>query len=165
MLEHKTKTQEKQSLSSLTKEIENTIEFEIEEVKYLISDLIFKIMEDRGISRAKLAGLMHRSRPFVTKLLSGNNNFEISTLVHVSRACGYKLNVRNLFVSRSDSSACEVSGPNPWGYINRGDHGHRDVLWVAYSRFPTNEQFQQHDNEPESEEVSVENDAPRSAVA
>ncbi len=117
MLGHK-EVDEKQSLTSLTKEIESTVEYEIEAAKYLISDLIYSIMEQEGISRADLAKLMNRSRPFITKLLSGNNNFEISTLVHVSRACGYKLNVENLFIPRESKSSTRKTSDQFWAFEN-----------------------------------------------
>ncbi len=129
MSEHSTESVVKQSLSSLLEEIENSIEFEIEEVKYDISDLIFQIMEDKGISRAQLAESMHRSRPFITKLLSGTNNFEVSTLVHIARALKCKINIKNLFLS--DNATVE-SGVNPWIIMNHGLG--RSNLRLAYSQ-------------------------------
>jgi len=127
---HNPKSQMKQSLPSLLEEIEQSVEFEIEEVKYLISDLIYQVMQDQSISRAQLAESMHRSRPFITKLLSGSNNFEVSTLVHIARALKCKLNVKNLFVSADTSHA---SGVNPW-IIPLQPRVDRPELYLAFPR-------------------------------
>lgn len=152
------KKQRKQDLSSLTEEIESSIEFEIEEVKYVISDLIYQLMEERQMTRAGLAEIMQRSRAFITKILSGSNNFEVSTLVHIARSLGYKLNVEGLFVPRSSSPKSASARLNPWEYRERR------ILRLVHP--PVDEQSQKpQDNEPEGKEILAETDALLSLVA
>ncbi len=48
------------------------------------SEAIAKLMEDRNVSKAELARRMHKSRAWITQLMSGRNNMTIRTLAEVA---------------------------------------------------------------------------------
>lgn len=49
-------------------------------------------MRELGISKSDLAQRLNAKRPFVTRLLSGQNNFTVETMVRISRAldCNFR---------------------------------------------------------------------------
>ncbi|HSD47184.1 MAG TPA: helix-turn-helix transcriptional regulator [Pyrinomonadaceae bacterium] len=53
-----------------------------------ISDQISRLMALQKISRAQLASRLGKSRAYVTKILQGNANFTIDSLVQIGRALG-----------------------------------------------------------------------------
>jgi transcriptional regulator with XRE-family HTH domain len=61
-----------------------------------VNDLIVKRMHELGWRKADLAERMGVSRPFVTKLLDGNANLTLRTLVKITNVLGIKLRVAAL---------------------------------------------------------------------
>jgi transcriptional regulator with XRE-family HTH domain len=55
-----------------------------------ISEQIHYAMIRQGVSKSELAGRLGKSRAYVTKILQGNVNFTIDTLVQIGRALGYR---------------------------------------------------------------------------
>lgn len=53
-----------------------------------ISDQISRLMTVQKVSRAQLASKLGKSRAYVTKILQGNANFTIDSLVQIARALG-----------------------------------------------------------------------------
>ena len=58
----------------------------------LIED-IWRLMEEQKVSRAELARRLGTSRAYVTKLLGGNANFTLLTMVKVAMALGATIHV------------------------------------------------------------------------
>lgn len=52
-----------------------------------------RFMEEKGISRAELARRMGTSRAYITRLLGGDANFTLMTMVKLSMAVGGALHV------------------------------------------------------------------------
>lgn len=71
----------------------DTPEFQIERVLVDIGEQIVAQMENQGVSRAELARRLGVSRPFVTRLLTGNPNLTVKTLVRVALAAGLVVEV------------------------------------------------------------------------
>ena len=63
----------------------------VELAKIEFTEEICKCMEDKGVSRKDLAGLMGTSPAYITKMLKGNVNFTLETMVKVTRALGCEL--------------------------------------------------------------------------
>ncbi|MCC6483815.1 MAG: helix-turn-helix transcriptional regulator [Armatimonadetes bacterium] len=70
--------------------------YQTEKVILDFTERICEIMEDSGTSRAELAERLGRSRPWVTKLLRGDQNMTIATMVGVMLALGYELRLEAL---------------------------------------------------------------------
>lgn len=66
---------------------------QIEEAKVELSEQIFVMMEDKGITEAELARRLETSRAYVNKVLQGSTNFTIESLVKIGIAldCELKL--------------------------------------------------------------------------
>jgi plasmid maintenance system antidote protein VapI len=54
---------------------------------------IHRLMEEQNVSRAELARRLGTSRAYVTKLLGGNANFTLQTMVKISMALGAQVHV------------------------------------------------------------------------
>ena len=88
MLTKKKKKVDKTSTNfqELLKEIKNSDSYEVEVVRDSISEQIFQLMQTKRISKAELARRLNTSTPYITKLLQGNGNFTLETLVKIARA-------------------------------------------------------------------------------
>lgn len=64
--------------------------FDQEVLRGEISDQIDRLMVAQGVSKAELARRLKKSRAYVTKILQGNANFTLDSLVQISRALGCK---------------------------------------------------------------------------
>ena len=80
-------------LAHLFEESHNSAEYQLERVIVDLTEDICQIMEDKGISRADLARQLGRSRAWVTKLLRGDRNLTLKTIVDILWELGYKPNV------------------------------------------------------------------------
>ncbi len=65
---------------------------QIDEAKLELSEQIFQAMENKGISEAELSRRLDVSRAYVNKVLQGDTNFTIETLVKIGIAldCEFK---------------------------------------------------------------------------
>lgn len=65
---------------------------QIDEAKLGLSEQIFQAMENKGISEAELSRRLEVSRAYVNKVLQGDTNFTIETLVKIGIAldCEFK---------------------------------------------------------------------------
>ncbi|MDQ1559245.1 MAG: hypothetical protein QOD32_2305 [Pyrinomonadaceae bacterium] len=79
-----------ESFEELVNRIEESEAYDIEDARYEISEWIYSAMEAGGKKKTDLAQMLNTSRAYVTKLLQGNGNFTVETLVKISRALGYK---------------------------------------------------------------------------
>ncbi|UJX40398.1 helix-turn-helix transcriptional regulator [Desulfovibrio sp. JY] len=59
-----------------------------------ISDQIYLIMKQTNVSKAELSRRLGTSKPFVTKVLSGQANLTMKTLIKILHALGYKPETR-----------------------------------------------------------------------
>lgn len=78
------------NFQELLKQIKSSNNYEIEVVRDLISEQIFNVMQAQQISKAELARKLQTSAPYITKLLQGNGNFTLETLVRIATALGCK---------------------------------------------------------------------------
>jgi transcriptional regulator with XRE-family HTH domain len=66
---------------------------EEERVVFEAMEAIAELMQSQGVSRSQLAERLGKSAAFVTKLLSGENNFTLRTLADVYFALGRSVHV------------------------------------------------------------------------
>jgi transcriptional regulator with XRE-family HTH domain len=78
------------NFQELVSEIKETETFDKEVARDEVSDFIDLLMKKEGIKKAELARRLGKSRAYVTKILQGNANFTLDTLVQIARALGYK---------------------------------------------------------------------------
>lgn len=85
-------------LSEFAARTEQSETFDMEASKFDISEDIFSMMERQDVSKAKLARRLGKSRAYVTKILQGNANFTLESLVKIARALDCRLDVSKVLV-------------------------------------------------------------------
>jgi transcriptional regulator with XRE-family HTH domain len=67
--------------------MKDTVEYQVEELSLAFTESILLRMEELGnLSGKELADRMGSTKPYVSKLLKGKNNFTLETLVKLARA-------------------------------------------------------------------------------
>lgn len=79
------------SFESLFAEAEKHPEYWVEGAILEFTDEVLRAIRDAGLSRSDFAEKLGQSRPQVSRLLSGRNNFTLRTMVEVSRALDCRL--------------------------------------------------------------------------
>jgi len=80
--------------------VRKTFEYRLEKILIQLGEDICRLMRDQQISRAEVAERLDVSRAYVTKVLNGNPNLTIKTLLKLSDALGRELAIR--FIPKSD---------------------------------------------------------------
>ena len=70
-----------------------TVEYRQQALVLEIAERVHARLQQLGISQAELARRMGVSRPMVTKLLAGDRNFQLKTLLHLGDALDMELKV------------------------------------------------------------------------
>jgi transcriptional regulator with XRE-family HTH domain len=76
------------SFQTMMREAESGPELAVEGAKLDFALALGRLMERQGLSRSDLAAKLKVSLPMVTKILRGDSNFTIETMVRVARAAG-----------------------------------------------------------------------------
>jgi len=76
-------------LQAALAQLRKTETYDKETIRDEISELIHQIMTREGVKPVELARSLGKSRAYVTKILQGNANFTIESLVKIARALGY----------------------------------------------------------------------------
>ncbi len=73
---------------------QHTPEYELEWLLLDIHEAVWAAMQARGVSRAELAERLGTSRAYITKLLEGQENMTVKTLVRVANALEMKVGMK-----------------------------------------------------------------------
>jgi transcriptional regulator with XRE-family HTH domain len=82
------KRQPEMNFQDFVQKVKRSEAYDKEVARAEISDQISRLMVLQKISRAQLASRLGKSRAYVTKILQGNANFTIDSLVQIGRALG-----------------------------------------------------------------------------
>lgn len=82
------------SFEGLIKKAKEGDQFWSEKASLEFTIQLERLMEKKNISRADLARKIGKSPAFITKLLSGYNNYTIATMTNVVRAIDGRLSIR-----------------------------------------------------------------------
>ena len=83
-----------QSFDDLYKEAEAHDDYWIAGTVQELTEEIFVLMEREGITRSELARRLGTSPAYVTKILRGNANFTVATMVRLARALEADLRIQ-----------------------------------------------------------------------
>jgi len=83
---HANRIERSELFNTLFSEAEERNEFHAAGVKIEIAEQIFRMMEKRNMTQADLARKLGKNRAYVSKILKGNTNFTIETLVLIARS-------------------------------------------------------------------------------
>jgi transcriptional regulator with XRE-family HTH domain len=86
-------------LQTALEQLRKSETYDKEAVRDEISEQIHLIMAREEVKPAELARRLGKSRAYVTKILQGNANFTIDSLVQIARALGYRY--APVFVAKS----------------------------------------------------------------
>jgi ribosome-binding protein aMBF1 (putative translation factor) len=78
------------NFQDLVTRVKRTDTFDQEALRSQISDQISCLLTVQGMSKAELAKKLKTSRSYVTKILQGNANFTLDSLVQIARVLGCK---------------------------------------------------------------------------
>lgn len=81
-------------LETKLEQFEDDFDFRMESIIMDITERICEKLEQKNITRAKFADLLSVSPPAVTKILNGNSNFTLKTLLSISDALDLELNIQ-----------------------------------------------------------------------
>ena len=85
-------------LETKLEQFEDDFDFRMESIIMDITENICEKLEKKNITRAKFADILGVSPPAVTKILNGNSNFTLKTLLSIADALGLNLAIRfNIF--------------------------------------------------------------------
>ncbi len=73
---------------------------------------IFKLMEQKGVTAAELARRMDSSPAYVTRMLRGNTNFTIESMVRIAKALDSKLSL-HVDCNEDQFHWCDIVDNNP----------------------------------------------------
>jgi len=78
------------TFQEILSKVQATETYDKEVVRAEISDQIHFLMERQKVKPSELARRLGKSRAYITKVLQGNANFTIDSLVQIARALGCK---------------------------------------------------------------------------
>ncbi|MHB1000135.1 MAG: helix-turn-helix domain-containing protein [Armatimonadota bacterium] len=82
-----------EELNNLLHEGVTDTDLELEEFIYRFTETLCEKMQEKNISRTELAARLGKSKPWVTKLLSGDQNMTFKTIVTVLKELGYRAEI------------------------------------------------------------------------
>ncbi len=85
---------------------------------YRFAGQITRVIAERGLSRADLARRVGVKPSYVTKVLKGDGNYTIKTMVKIAHALGYRADV----ILRPENEPFEFE-PVGWEWVCRSDYG------------------------------------------
>jgi len=80
-------------------ELEKDPEFIVDYTKGKIIEDIINLMESKSISKFYLAKKMHKSLRYVRKILNGQNNFSVKTLVKLACALDSEISINMVLIN------------------------------------------------------------------
>jgi len=121
------------------KEAQRTPGFQFERLVVDLTEEICQAMQDQGISRSELAKRLGKSKAWITKLLRGDQNMTLKTVVTVLWELGQTLNVDvqpYLELSESVSDVMTVSDRDVplssafYGHVHVGEEKPKEARYV-----------------------------------
>ena len=92
---------------------------------------IFGLMERKGVTRSELARRLGTSPAYITKILRGNANFTLATMVRLARALGADLRVQLTPTVSHGQKARMLPEPEKQGTGGRGSRHSRGLAAAA----------------------------------
>ena len=77
----------------MEKSFEKDLDYQLETIILDLTESISRRMQKKNISRTELAKVLGVSPPAITKILKGNNNFTLKTLLLLANALDLKLEI------------------------------------------------------------------------
>jgi len=76
------------SFESLFDQAEKRLDYKVEGAKSEFTENIVRRMKEADVTRSDLAEILGKKKPQITRLLRGDNNFTVQTMVEIADALG-----------------------------------------------------------------------------
>ncbi len=88
--------------NSVINEYENDIDFQLEGVLIDINEQIIKLMIEKKMTRKNLADKLGCSKAYITRILQGNQNVTVKTLLQIAKALDveFSLNYKEKYIQK-----------------------------------------------------------------
>lgn len=86
----------------------NTFEYRLEQILFNVAEQVCNLAENQGMTRSELAQRLAVTPAYITKLLNGNPNLTIKSLLKLSDVLGQTLDIRfapKLGIARSTETS------------------------------------------------------------
>ena len=108
-----------EKFAALLTEFQQSEAFELEQAKVEIAEQIYHIMQQKNISNVELARRLGSSKAYVTKILQGNTNFTIESLIKISRSLSCQVDIQFSQLAPARIAIRQASPRNNLRNINR----------------------------------------------
>ena len=108
-----------EKFAALLTEFQQSEAFELEQAKVEIAEQIYRLMQQKNISNVELARRLGSSKAYVTKILQGNTNFTIESLIKISRSLSCQVAVQFSQLAPAQIATRQTSPRNNLRNINR----------------------------------------------
>jgi len=81
-------------LNQRLSEVRSTADYDLERLLLDVNEQLCSLMSKHGISRSELASRLSVSRAWITKLLRGDRNITLRSLVAVAHELGFRIDMR-----------------------------------------------------------------------
>ena len=115
----------------------NTFEYRLEKTLLEVAEQVCELIESQGLTRSELAQRLAVTPAYITKLLNGNPNLTIESLLKLSDALGQTLDIHftpKPIVAQSISTALALAPGvlripgHAWTFTTSPAHGTRSLL-------------------------------------
>lgn len=83
----------RESIAKRILDAQGSSDYQFERVVVDLTETICEIMAEKGITRTELATRMGKSKPWVTKVLRGDQNMTLKTVVSILWELGYRTEI------------------------------------------------------------------------
>ncbi len=94
------------------RENENSFWFKLEELLYDLTETIYERMKQKGISQRELAKRLGVSDAYISKILKGNENISLKTLLKLALALGLNVEIKMQPIEQMSFRKTEESTSN-----------------------------------------------------
>ena len=91
---------------------ENSFWFKLEELLYDLTETIYERMKQKGISQRELAKRLEVSDAYISKILKGNENISLKTLLKLALALGLNVEIKMQPIEQRSFRKTEESTSN-----------------------------------------------------
>jgi transcriptional regulator with XRE-family HTH domain len=96
--------------------VENPELFRQEELILEITELLARVMEQNGVTKADIARKLKKTKPFVSQCLSGEQNLTLRTVADLFGALGYKMQVGATAIEDSGKAIHRLYPIGGWSF-------------------------------------------------
>ncbi len=84
----------RESYRNMIERVESSVEYKVDAAALEFVDELVRCMREAGVNQAEVARRLDTSEPYVSKVLRGDANFTLATMVKLAAAVGHDVHVQ-----------------------------------------------------------------------